>query len=88
MQVLVEVQVEVQVQVQVDLCEILFECLVELDAGQFLVVMNDVRTLFNVSNFQNNLAVQPSYLTGSSVCVCGVWCLPTLQIAASHKQSD
>ena len=52
MQVLVEVQVEVQVQVQVDLCEILFECLVELDAGQFLVVMNDVRTLFNVSNFQ------------------------------------
>ena len=48
------VQVMVEVGVQVVVCEILFECLVELEeeAGQFLVVMNDVRTLFNVSNFQ------------------------------------
>ena len=76
------------------LCEILFECLVELEeeVGKFLVVMNDVRTLFNSIMSQisspNNLAVQPSNLTGSSVCVCGVWCVPTLQIAPSDKQSD
>ena len=73
------------------LCEILFECLVELEeeVGKFLVVMNDVRTLFNSIMSQisspNNLAVQPSYLTGSSVCVSGVWCVPTLQIAVSDK---
>ena len=76
------------------LCEILFECLVELEeeVGKFLVVMNEVRTLFNSIMSQisspNNLAVQPSYLTGSSVCVCGVWCVPTLQIAPSDKLSD